>query len=390
MSGRETESESDGEEYSISKLIKFRKTKKWGPEYLVQWEGTDPETGAPWEPSWEPADEIEQPHNKEILETFHKTVDNKNEKTQTSPKKRRAPPRQRKEPETAPAVEKKRKRRAPTSPGSEPEAKKTPPPTPPTSKEKEALVKEADKKAKKEKLQRDIDEKQKKAIEAKRLMLVTNPEIIDQRKCLEKGDKALISSNYDEALRLYQKANRIYSDARSLEAIQRVEAEVRERAEILELEEKAREAEEERRRRYEALNDEDKALAVYIENIIELEKTEPVRKNITSKVKHATFEYFMKLYFIPLPGKEETLAISKSTVANFETRVVRDLTKLKEQHAIINQFLKRKLRFISRAVHPDKCTLDGAGDVQKIMNKGRELVSSYLRETFRDLHNVNI
>ena len=172
----------------------------------------------------------------------------------------------------------------------------------------------------------------------------------------------------------------------------------------MELEEKAREAEEERRRRYEALNDEDKALAVYIENIIELEKviqrtgrnvstliqTEPVRKNITSKVKHATFEYFMKLYFIPLPGKEETLAISKSTVANFETRVVRDLTKLKEQHAIINQFLKRKLRFISRAVHPDKCTLDGAGDVQKIMNKGRELVSSYLRETFRDLHNVNI
>ena len=171
----------------------------------MQWEGTDPKTGAPWEPSWEPADEIEQPHNKEILETFHKTVDNKNEKTQTSPKKRRAPPRQRKEPETAPAVEKKRKRRAPTSPGSEPEAKKTPPPTPPTSKEKEALVKEADKKAKKEKLQRDIDEKQKvcllywsfyfiktilqKAIEAKRLMLVTNPEIIDQRKCLEKGDK---------------------------------------------------------------------------------------------------------------------------------------------------------------------------------------------------------
>ena len=98
----------------------------------------------------------------------------------------------------------------------------------------------------------------------------------------------------------------------------------------------------------------------------------------------------MNLYFIPLPGKEETKAISEWTVKNFEKRIVRDLKQLREQHEIIEKFLKRKSRFISRAVHPDKCTLEGASDVQKIMNKGRELVSCYLRETFKDLHNVTI
>ena len=41
------------------------------------------------------------------------------------------------------------------------------------------------------------------------------PEIVDQRKCIEKGNAAWERSDFQEALRLYRKADRIYSDSHS-------------------------------------------------------------------------------------------------------------------------------------------------------------------------------
>ena len=68
---------------------------------------------------------------------------------------------------------------------------------------------------------------------------------------------ALLQCSFDEALRLYTKANRIHSDNRSLEAIKNVQEKIREKEEVLELEE----AEKERKRRmYEALSPKDREL----------------------------------------------------------------------------------------------------------------------------------
>ena len=45
--------------------------------------------------------------------------------------------------------------------------------------------------------------------------IVVKPEIVDQRKLLQKGEENLEKGNLDEALRLFQKANRFYEANRS-------------------------------------------------------------------------------------------------------------------------------------------------------------------------------
>ena len=61
------------------------------------------------------------------------------------------------------------------------------------------------------------------AAEAKKEILVLKPEILDQRKILDKGEVAFTGGQWAEALRLFKKADRIYSDNRSKAAIQKVE-----------------------------------------------------------------------------------------------------------------------------------------------------------------------
>ena len=61
------------------------------------------------------------------------------------------------------------------------------------------------------------------AAEAKKEILVLKPEILDQRKILDKGEIAFTGGQWAEALRLFKKADRIYSDNRSKAAIQKVE-----------------------------------------------------------------------------------------------------------------------------------------------------------------------
>ena len=67
-----------------------------GREFLVQWEGVDPETDKQWDPTWEPADEIEKPDNKDILEEFWSTQKKPKKKvtkpTRKAPTRRKEPP----------------------------------------------------------------------------------------------------------------------------------------------------------------------------------------------------------------------------------------------------------------------------------------------------------
>ena len=86
-------------------------------------------------------------------------------------------------------------------------------------------------------------------------------------------------------------------------------------------------------------------------------------------------------------------------MTNFEQHIANNLERLTEQQKIINSFVKKKMRFVSLAVHPDKCTLEGfvfsdslknfnfnfsAEEVQKTMNRGRTLVETYLRESVEE------
>merc|ERR1712227_109077 len=73
-------------EYVVEALIKYRKTKKNGAEYLVRWEGIDPDTGKPWEPTWEPAEEIEKNGNQNILNALKQSQQKKKEPKKTATK----------------------------------------------------------------------------------------------------------------------------------------------------------------------------------------------------------------------------------------------------------------------------------------------------------------
>ena len=83
--------------------------------------------------------------------------------------------------------------------------------------------------------------------------IVLKPEIVDQRKLLKKGEHELETGDLDEALRLFQKAHRIYADNRTAEALKRVEESIEKRdAKLAEIAAK--------RAQYDALAPEDKKI----------------------------------------------------------------------------------------------------------------------------------
>ena len=83
--------------------------------------------------------------------------------------------------------------------------------------------------------------------------IVLKPEIVDQRKLLKKGENELETGDLNEALRLFQKAHRIYEDNRTTEALKRVEESIEKRdAKLAEIAAK--------RTKYDALTPEDKKI----------------------------------------------------------------------------------------------------------------------------------
>ena len=153
------------------------------------------------------------------------------------------------------------------------------------------------------------------------------PEILDQRKILDKGETALNGGQWAEALRLFKKADRIYSDNRSKAAIQKVEELLEEHERKLAEEKKEKEIQ---RQKYLNMTDDDRQLGMwfysdfppcekeslvritiksqkanYIEHITKSQVQEPIRKNPESPVQIETFEFFINLLNIPLPNSED-------------------------------------------------------------------------------------
>ena len=86
------------------------------------------------------------------------------------------------------------------------------------------------------------------------------PEILDQRKILDKGETALNGGQWAEALRLFKKADRIYSDNRSKGAIQKVEELLEEHERKLAEEKKEKEIQ---RQKYLNMTDDDRQLGMW-------------------------------------------------------------------------------------------------------------------------------
>ena len=98
------------------------------------------------------------------------------------------------------------------------------------------------------------------AAQAKKEILVLKPEILDQRKILDKGETALHGGQWAEALRLFKKADRIYSDNRSKGAIQKVEELLEEHERKLAEEKKEKEIQ---RQKYLNMTDDDRQLGMW-------------------------------------------------------------------------------------------------------------------------------
>ena len=99
------------------------------------------------------------------------------------------------------------------------------------------------------------------AAQAKKEILVLKPEILDQRKILDKGETALSGGQWAEALRLFKKADRIYSDNRSKGAIQKVEELLEEHERKLAEEKKEKEIQ---RQKYLNMTDDDRQLGMWL------------------------------------------------------------------------------------------------------------------------------
>ena len=105
------------------------------------------------------------------------------------------------------------------------------------------------------------------AAQAKKEILVLKPEILDQRKILDKGETALNGGQWAEALRLFKKADRIYSDNRSKGAIQKVEELLEEHERKLAEEKKEKEIQ---RQKYLNMTDDDRQLGQWFYHEFEI------------------------------------------------------------------------------------------------------------------------
>lgn len=100
----------------------------------------------------------------------------------------------------------------------------------------------------------------------------------------------------------------------SIQKIAEVESLIKRKEEILALEE----AEKERKRaKFAKLSPEEQELAVYIDEVLASQNDEPLRKNVTSRVKPETFRFFMDLFLLPLPGRQDSVAWVKLVFSTF-------------------------------------------------------------------------
>lgn len=358
-------SSSEEEEFELEEIKKFR-VLRGKRQYLVKWLGVD-ENGKPWADTWEPADNIEVEENDNLLEKFRK----KQAKQNSDPPNKKI---------------KKGKNKAKNddnetdyNPNSDSDTKPKRKTARGNSTAQNAQAQERQKI--KERLHNENIERQKVAAQAKKEILVLKPEILDQRKILEKGESALNGGQWAEALRLFKKADRIYSDNRSEGAIQKVESLLEEQERKLAEEKKEKEIQ---RQKYLNMTDDDRQLANYIEHITRAQVQEPIRKNPESPVQIDTFEFFINLLNIPLPNSEDE-RIESSKVLLLTGKFKRlDYHQFDSLQAEIQKLVTKKIRKISRVLHPDKCRLkqspwvDSSRDALAFINKGKNLIEKYL------------
>jgi len=373
-------SESEDEEFELEEIKKFR-VLRGKRQYLVKWSGED-ENGEPWADTWEPAENIEVEENQALLEKF------KNKQAQKS--NQSEPPNKK--------AKKGRKGKSgsdnetdynPNSDSdSKPASKRSGKTTGKKSTQKSTAENTQDAQAKerqkaKERLHHENIERQKVAAQAKKEILVLKPEILDQRKILDKGETALNGGQWAEALRLFKKADRIYSDNRSKGAIQKVENLLEEHERKLAEEKKEKEIQ---NQKYLNMTDDDRQLADYIEHIVRSQVLEPIRKNPESPVQIETFEFFISLLNIPLPNSEDERIEQMKVLMLTGKRKKLDYHQFDSLQGEVRKLVTKKIRKISRVLHPDKCRLkqspwvDSSRDALAFINKGKNLIDKYLTD----------
>ena len=150
--------------------------------------------------------------------------------------------------------------------------------------------------------------------------------------------------------------------------------------------------------------------ANYIEHITKSQVQEPIRKNPESPVQIETFEFFINLLNIPLPNSEDErfvpirnpsqhfrdsfrnsfcthwsfyFRIESSKVLLLTGKFKRlDYHQFDSLQGEIRKLVTKKIRKISRVLHPDKCRLkqspwvDSSRDALAFINKGETDPSS--------------